>query len=736
MFTRKLLISLLTALSVIFAAKADKGMWLLNELNEQNVERMRELGFNVPLEKLYSLDKPSIANAVVIFGGGCTGITVSNQGLIFTNHHCGYESIQSQSSVNHDYLRDGFVSQSLNEELPIPGLSVKYLSNIVDVTDRINKAVAGIKSEEERINKIEELSDAINAEYSKDKHTLAEVTPYYAGNKYYVVIYKVFNDVRMVFAPPSSVGKFGGDTDNWMWPRHTGDFSVFRVYADANNNPAEYSTSNKPYKPVYFSPVSLQGYKEGEYAMTIGFPGSTDRYLTSWGVEDRMNNENAPRIEVRGAKQEVWQKAMLADQATRIKYASKYAQSANYWKNSIGMNRGIKNLSLVERKREEEAAFTRWVNADGSRKQYANLLADMEKAYKAYGTVNKELNYIFESLLGGTEIVRLTQYVVAAASNTGEAQAHYIKLLDEKYKDYSPEVDRATLPVMLKVLRNNLPAAKLPTVYTEIDAKFGGDYTAYANYVFDKSIVPYESKLKEVLKQGGDKVATALENDPAAALMSSVLGAAMAVQQEYVKHIYDIGKGKREYFAASRLAFPNKQMPSDANFTMRMSYGSIKGYAPQDAAWYNYYTTQRGILQKQDPTSHEFAVQPEILKMVKSGNFGKYADENGDLRIAFLSDNDITGGNSGSPVFDKNGHLIGLAFDGNWEAMSGDLEFEPELQRTISVDIRYVLFMIDKWGNCPRLVKELQLVEGKTMPKSSLKGNKSTAKKAQASKRK
>ena len=692
-------------------ARADKGMWILNELNQQNIDRMRELGFNMSVDDLYNLDKPSLARAVVIFGGGCTGITVSDQGLIFTNHHCGYSAIQSQSTVNHDYLKDGFVSRTLQDELPIPGLSVRYLHRIDDVTDEVLKAVAGVTDESKRIDMINELSEKIAARYGKDDHIQAEVIPFYAGNKYYAVVYKVFNDVRMVMAPPSSVGKFGGDTDNWMWTRHTGDFSVFRVYADANNNPADYSANNRPYKPVSFAKVSLAGYRQGDYAMTIGFPGSTVRYLPSWGIEDMVNNEHNPRIEVRGIKQRIWREAMNADQATRIKYDSKYAQSSNYWKNAIGMNRGIKNLDVIARKQAEEAAFTAWVNKTGQQNLYGNILPELQKNYAASAANTRALYYLYEALWGGTELPRIASMVSRLGGNLSPEEAKEAeKELRETYKDYMPSLDQKVLPEMLKVVRANVPAQYLPDIFTTIDKKFKGNYERYAEYVFKKSVVPYEDKLFATLALPEAKRNKVMKNDPAGELMVSVIIAIQNVQKSSSENYLNIEKGNREYFAARRVMDPERLMPSDANFTMRMSYGSIKGYQPKDGAWYNYYTTEKGVFEKQDPTSHEFAVQPEILDLLRSKDFGQYG-ENGHLHLCFLSDNDITGGNSGSPVFNGNGELIGLAFDGNWEAMSGDVEFEPDLQRTISVDIRYVLFMIDKWAKCDRLIKELTLVE-------------------------
>lgn len=383
------------ALSIGYQAKADKGMWLLNELTRENVAQMKELGFRLPIDSLYNLDKPSVANSVVIFGRGCTGVTVSSQGLIFTNHHCGFDAIQSQSAVDHDYLRDGFVSQSFSEELPIEGLTVSYLSSIRDITKEILAQLKKPKNEIERLSQIQKICQSLEAAESKrlkSEHKRVQVRPYYANNKYYLITYDVFSDVRLVFAPPGSVGKFGGDTDNWMWPRHTGDFSVFRVYANKDNAPANYSKDNVPYKPKYHATISTEGYEKNDYAMTIGFPGSTSRYIPSFAVENRMKDQNDPRIEVRGIKQDIWRAAMNADQATRIKYASKYARSSNYWKNSIGMNKALVKLGVLDQKRAEEASFEEWVAASGKKAQaYKGILSEMEGAYKNLVTSSASL---------------------------------------------------------------------------------------------------------------------------------------------------------------------------------------------------------------------------------------------------------------------------------------------------------------------------------------------------------
>lgn len=701
---------LLVASGQVFA---DEGMWVLKELNKQNLERMKELGFTPSYEQLYSETDPCVANAVVIFGGGCSGITVSNEGLIFTNHHCGFGSIQQLSSVEHDYLKDGFVSQSKEEELPVPGLTVRYLRETVDVSDRINSQIASIKEEHLRLAAADSIGQAMADSVGNTEFQAADVVPFYNNNKYFLIVYDVFNDVRMVFAPPSSVGKFGGDTDNWMWPRHTGDFSVFRVYAGADNKPAAYSKDNKPYQPKYVAEVSLQGYQDKDYAMTIGFPGSTDRYLCSWGVQQRIEDSNKPRIEVRGIKQAIWKDAMLKSDEVRIKYASKYAGSSNYWKNSIGMNKGLANLKVIDRKREEEAAFAAWVAQDAKRKEvYGDVLSLLEKGYTSSSEYKKISTYLGEAFLSGAEIVKLArmiQSVDVKGSTPEEIDIFLEDNIKSFFKDYDASLDRKVLAAMMKIVKERVSAENLPDIYKKVDKKYKGDYEKYAADVFKKTSILSYDNIASMLKD--PKKYAKLKKDPAAELSLSVLISLFELQQLTGDSYYDIAKGERLYFAGLKEMHPEKAFASDANFTMRVSYGSIGGYRPYDAAWYDYYTTQKGIFEKENPESDEFWVQPEILNLIRSKDFGQYANKDGELQLCFLSNNDITGGNSGSPVFDKNARLIGLAFDGNWEAMSGDIAFEPDLQRTISVDIRYVLYMIDKWGKCPRLIEELKLVK-------------------------
>lgn len=680
-------------------ARADKGMYLINQLKQENIQRMQELGLKLTPEQIYSADGNSLSSAVVIFGNGCTGVTVSNKGLIFTNHHCGYGSIQSQSSVEHDYLRDGFVAHNFSEELPIPNLVVRYLKEFVDVTPEVMAAASGIDDEMERIKAQQEVMNQITEPYKGMKNVEASVYAFYERNAFFLVVYDVFTDVRMVLAPPTSMGKFGADSDNWMWPRHTNDFSVFRVYADKNNEAADYSKDNRPYQPKRFAKISLRGVKEGDYTMTIGFPGSTDRYLSSWGVKNRMENENEPRILVRGLKQDVWSKYMDAEQAIRIQYASKYAGSSNYWKNSIGMNKGLKALDVIGNKRKIENDFAEWVAADAARTQkYGQVLNDLQSAIEASGALTYDRMVLIEAL-GGTEI---GSFMAMPDKDIKKFDA------DRLYKDFSPKVGRATLPVMLKVVKEKVQPENLPSIYQLIEDEYDNNYELFADYVYDNSVIMNKTAMVEALKNY-EAFEKAHDTDPAVVVFDSFYDKIKSINEQLASNRWANLKNRRLFFAGLQ-EMSDEYLPSDANFTMRLSYGSVGGYTPYDGAYYKYYTTEDGILQKQDPNSSEYYVQPDLLQKFRDKDFGQYAAKDGKLHTDFISNNDITGGNSGSPVFDGEGNVIGLAFDGNWEAMSGDIEFEPNLQRCINVDIRYVLWAIDKYAGADNLIKELDFV--------------------------
>lgn len=702
---------LVAMLLATFIVKADEGMWLLKELNRENIARMKELGFTFPTNQLYDEVNPSLKDAVVIFGGGCTGVAVSEQGLIFTNHHCGYGAIQKLSSVEHDYLKDGFVAPYQADELPADGLTVSFLKSMTDVTDRIVPHVPSVFSEIQRERAIDSLCNVLIEEYENDSFVNARIVPFYARNKYYLVIYDQFRDVRLVATPPSSVGKFGGDTDNWMWPRHTGDFSVFRVYAGKDNLPANYSSENVPYKPKYVVPISLEGVTEGEYAMTVGYPGSTQRYMSSWGIRQRMDSENKPRIEVRGAKQDIWWDAMTKNDTIRIKYASKYASSSNYWKNSMGMNEALKNLNVLPEKEILEARLSEWIKGNPVRQaKYGNTLSILDEAYAGSGDLTLYTTYFLETFNSGIELIRFANTILQFDSDGSEKdkQAFITDRFIESYKNYEPSLDRKVLPILMKLYAERVPSQYHPDIYQKIEDEFDGDYEKYADWLFTNTQFTSLDDLLELLKTADTQTLT---QDPAMELALSTADMGYELSGLMMPYYEKMLRGEREFMAALMEMDADKTFYPDANFTQRMSYGIVGGYKPRDAVWYDYFTTTQGILEKQKPGDPEFNVQEYILDAIRSGDFGRYSDSDGVMRVNLLSNNDITGGNSGSPVLNGKAELIGLAFDGNWESLSGDILFEPEMQRVISVDIRYVLYMIDKVMGASHLLGELKIVK-------------------------
>lgn len=703
----KKLFLLLTTFLMLLPTKADEGMWLLKELNEISVARMKELGFTFPIDSLYSESNPSLKDAVVIFGGGCSGVAVSNQGLIFTNHHCGYGAIQKLSSVEHDYLKDGFVSNSFSEELSANGLTVSFLQKTEDITEYVTAGVLPTDTESEREAKIDSLSQEYLKQYADNEFLSARIVPFYSHNKYYVVVYEVFRDVRLVFTPPSSVGKFGGETDNWMWPRQTGDFSVFRVYANKDNKAAYYSADNVPYQPKYSVPVSIKGYNDKDYAMTIGYPGSTERYMSSWGITQMVESSHKPRIEVRGAKQDIWREAMNANDAIRIKYASKYAGSSNYWKNAMGMNEAIDKLGVIADKEKIESDFNTWVAADNARQaKYGEALSLMKNAYESTMDGTKVQTYFYETFYNGIEIIRFASTAMHVSKQGGDIAEDLSGRLSTPYKDYEPALDRKVMPVLLKLYAERVPKQYLPSVYTTIEKKFKGDYDKYAEWFYKNTKFTDLNEAIAFVAKGKN-----VEKDPAIELANSLEVCMKGIYESLEPYYPNITKGERLFMAGLIEMNPDKALTPDANFTQRLSYGSVGGYVPADATYYDYYSTTKGVLEKQKPGDPEFGVQQYILDAIKSEDFGQYLDKDGTMHVNFLSNNDITGGNSGSPVFDGQAQLIGLAFDGNWEALSGDIVFNPAVQRTISVDIRYVLYIIDKVMKCPRLIEELKIVK-------------------------
>ena len=692
--------------------QADEGMWMLGNLNKQTRKTMKELGLQMPADKLYNPKKPSLKDAVVSFGGFCSGVVVSEDGLVFTNHHCGFSSVQQHSSVEHDYLKDGFVARSRAEELPNPELYVRFLLRTEDVTKRVLGAVKPSMNEMERSSAVDSMMMVIGGEVSlKDSTLLGVVDAYYGGNEFWLSVYRDFNDVRLVFAPPSSVGKFGWDTDNWVWPRHTGDFCVFRIYADHKNRPADYSPDNVPYHPEYVAPISLDGYKEGSFCMTIGYPGSTERYLSSFGIEEMMNNSNQAQIDIRGVKQAIWKREMDSKDSIRIKYASKYDESSNYWKNSIGVNRAIRKLGILEKKREMEQEIRRWIQQNpDEREKLLQLFTDLELNYKNRREVNRAQAYFIESFLYGPELVQLALKILNFDFE-GEQKTVIAALKDivEQYSNLDLDIDKEVFTALLKEYRLKVDTTFLPEIYHTIAQKYNGDEKAFVDSLYASSELTTPRGLKRFLERD---TTYQIFDDPAISLGIDMLTMLFDMNMQMQAPTTEIIRGERLLNGVIRRMYTSRNFYPDANSTMRLSFGTVCGYTPFDGAEYDYYTTTKGVLEK--VKAHvddvDFAVQPEVLSLLSSVNFGRYADEKGEMKVCFISNNDITGGNSGSAMFNSKGELLGLAFDGNWEAMGSDILYEPKMQRTIGVDVRYILFIIEKYGKAGNLIQELNIL--------------------------
>ena len=712
---KKGLLAAIAALTVC-SARADEGMWLLQLMKQQNsIDMMKKQGLKLEADDLYNPNGVSLKDAVGIFGGGCTGEIISPEGLILTNHHCGYGAIQQHSSVEHDYLTDGFWAMNRSEELPTPGLKFRFVHRIVDITDLVN---AKIKAGE--VTEIDALTSPFLNKLAKEELEKSDLKgkpgievralPFYAGNKFYMFYYKVYSDVRMVAAPPSSVGKFGGETDNWMWPRHTGDFAVFRIYAGKDNRPADYSPDNVPYHPEYVAPISLDGYREGSFCMTMGYPGSTERYLSSFGIEEMMTTTNQAQIDVRGVKQAIWKREMDSRDSIRIKYASKYDESSNYWKNSIGVNRTIKKLHVLDKKRAMETELRRWIQQTPEEREHLlHLFSDLELNYKSRRDAYRARAYFAESFLNGPELVQLALSILNFDFEGEEKTVvANLKAIVEKYANLDLGIDKEVFTALLKEYRSQVDSTYLPELYQTIATEYGGNERTYVDSLYARSELTTPRGLKRFLEQD---TTYQIYNDPAINLGIDLITKLFEMNMQVQQASGEIERNERLFNSAVRRMYASRNFYPDANSTMRLSFGTVCGYAPFDGAEYDYYTTAKGILEKVRAHAGDvdFEVQPELLSLLSSGDFGRYADEKGEMNVCFISNNDITGGNSGSAMFNAKGELLGLAFDGNWEAMSSDILYEPKMQRTIGVDVRYILFMIEKYGKAGNLIQELKL---------------------------
>ena len=702
------------------AAQADEGMWLLQLMKQQNsIDMMKKQGLKLEADDLYNPNGVSLKDAVGIFGGGCTGEIISPEGLILTNHHCGYASIQQHSSVEHDYLTDGFWAMSRAEELPTPGLKFRFVHRIVDITDLVNAKVKAGEVDEYTamtspfLHKIAQ-EELAKSDLNGKPGIVAQALPFYAGNKTYLIYYKVYSDVRMVAAPPSSIGKFGGETDNWMWPRHTGDFSIFRIYADKNGEPADYSADNVPLKTPKYLPISIKGLNEGDYAMIMGFPGSTERYLTQSEVRQMMTAQNQAMIDMRTVYLDVLKKFMAKDDRIRIQYANKFAGSSNYWKNSIGMNKAIVDNDVLGTKAEQERRFAEFAKG---KPEYEGVVEKIDAIVEKATPILRRLMYLNEGLNRTIEFgcppAVMDKIKEALETKNDSLLEVGKKQLEAAYeniynKDYSPMVDEAVAIAMLPALTQALKPEELPDFHYIIEKEYKGDAGTFIKEMFNNSILSSRENLDRFLKKPTVK---AIENDLATLYSRSKLTKLQETAQELAQATEGLELLHKAYIRGlNEMKLPTPSYP-DANFTIRLTYGNVKSYDPKDGVHYKYFTTTDGILEKEDPENPEFVVPAKLKELIQKKDFGRYAMADGTMPVCFLTTNDITGGNSGSPVIDGEGNLIGCAFDGNWESLSGDINFDNNLQRCIALDIRYMLFILDKLGGCKHLIDEMTIIE-------------------------
>ena len=703
-------------MAVLFTPQmmADEGMWLLQLMRQQNLEdQMRKQGLRISADDIYSPDAPSLKDAIGIFGGGCTGEVISPKGLVITNHHCGFSFIQQLSTVEHNYLHNGFWSQSYEEELPCEDIAFTFVVKITDVTDEVNNRIKSGEITEEQSFDRRILSGIGQQLFKADdiegkEYMYPQLLPYFEGNRFYLVYYKKYTDVRLVATPPNSIGKFGGETDNWMWPRHTGDFSVFRIYADKNGNPAAYSKDNVPLSTPKYLNVALTGFEDGDFAMIMGFPGSTSRYLTGEEVKQRMFQENEPRIAMRDVTLKIIREEMAKSEDIAIKYANKQARISNYWKNSIGMNKAIVDNKVVETKLAEEAEFKTWAQKNG-KSEYVDVVEKINACVE-------EMNRTQYLTTVTSELIMNVEFIYRNLAKENGKLLEKPETLEETMKDiynwlhdrdYNHDIDRRIAKEVLPLYFELTKPEERNDYLNEVYAKYKGNLEKYIDHVYENSILANEANLKKFLKKPTLKK---FEKDPAVLLRTAVFESYRELSAKNAEFAQVMNPLHKTYLKGLMEKANGAPVYPDANFTMRLTYGNVKSYQPKDGVTFNYYTTLKGVMEKEDPNNSEFIVPARLKELYEAKDYGRYAMENGEMPVAFLTTNDITGGNSGSGILNADGELIGLAFDGNWESLSGDINFDDNLQRCINVDIRYVLFVIEKLGNCKRLIDEMTIV--------------------------